>query len=396
MGRNAHCEKRREEATIDGKGVRGGILLTVLWILVIIGTAGLDDSRLGNLRSEYYVEVPESGQSSNKVWEEWDAATELNVPGYWTQALAAGADGIRLAVETAGMDKSAFLFYSDAHRNNSAQVSPALLDYLYRYTPLNKVIFGGDIVNNEPDAETLSDRSIMEYLWQWRAQIRELRHYSVVGNHDDGNTTNNILSSDYVYAYLFAPEEGNEIVRGGNTYYYFDEVSEKTRYLCLDTAYLGFASNEAQQKFVAESLKSTPDGWHIVVVAHIWYEPDYDRYSETPIPVTGLSKDAEALAAVLDSYNARTGEFADCGAWVEFGIGGHVHRDYVGQTGGGIPIILCETDSRTVRSGLECKRGTTSEASVSGIIADYRQGKITVVRIGRGSSFEVPLRSGAG
>ena len=56
----------------------------------------------------------------------------------------------------------------------------------------------------------------------------------------------------YVFKTLFSHEKID-----------FDDICEKTRYLCLDTAYEGVyeISNE-QISFITDSLKNTPDGWH--------------------------------------------------------------------------------------------------------------------------------------
>lgn len=320
-----------------------------------------------------------------------------NIPYYWQAHLNTRVDNIREAMELAGRNKSAFLFYSDAHWDDGGKNAPMLLNYLFKHTPINKTLFGGDIVNVEPTTETLSDRTIMEYLWEWRSQIRDLKQYSVIGNHDDGNATNNIFSSDYVYSFLFAPEEDNRgIVRDADTYYYFDDTREKTRYICLDTAYeSAYTLSTEQEAFIKETLKSTQENYHIVVLSHIWYGPDYDQYSVRPIPLTGLSTTAQSVCNILDNYNARTGDFTDCKAKVEFCIGGHVHRDYVDKTAGGIPIILCECAGLGWRGAFSASVGTISETAVSGIIADYDNDKVSVIRIGRGNSFEVDLTTGS-
>jgi hypothetical protein len=192
-----------------------------------------------------------------------------------------------------------------------------------------------------------------------------------------------------------AAEETPDMVRGDGLYYYVDNPTERTRYLCLDTGFEGLATlSDVQAEFIKASLISTPAGWHIVVVAHVWYAPDYDRYSERPVPLAGLSASATSVAAILDNYNSRAGEFADCGGWVEFCIGGHIHYDHVGKTAGGIPIICCETDSRHTRGIYTATLKTATESAVSGIIADYDADKLTVVRVGRGVSFEVQLSTG--
>ena len=308
------------------------------------------------------------------------------IPSYWQPALDEGVEAINTALANAGYNKSAFLFYSDAHFDYGSRTAPKLLKYLYNHTGMTKTFFGGDIVNSEA-----ADYEAMSYLWEWRNMLKDLpNHHSVVGNHDDGNATNNLFSEQYIYSYLLAAEETTGVVRGKNgLYYYIDNSPEKTRYIFLDTAYKGMTSD--QTAFLKETLIGTKEDWHIVVVAHIWYEPDYDRYNERPVPITGLSQDASIVTAMLDNYNSRLGEYADCKAWVEFCVGGHIHYDYDGTTSTGIPIILVETDSLHLRGNYGYTPDTTTESSVNGIVADYDNHKISVIRIGRGQSREIEV-----
>jgi hypothetical protein len=311
---------------------------------------------------------------------------DTGIPTYWMPALEEGAEAINVALTTAGYNKSAFMFYSDAHLTSGSQMSPKLLKYLYEHTGMTKTFFGGDVVDNES-----TDYDGMKYLWDWRNQLKGLpNHHSVVGNHDDGNATNNLFSEQYVYGYLLSAEETPDIVRDNKgMYYYIDNSPEKTRYIFLDTAYKGM--NSDQIAFLKEALIGTKEGWHIVVISHIWYMPDYDRYNERPIPIVGLSSDASTVTTMLDNYNSRSGDYADCKGWVEFCIGGHIHYDYDATTSTGIPIILVETDSSHTRGNYTYTAETTTEASVNGIIADYDNHKIYIVRIGRGESREVTV-----
>lgn len=305
------------------------------------------------------------------------------VPDYWLEHINERVDNIREVMESVGRNKSSFLWYHDAHWNYNYQMSPVLLKYLYEQAPINKTFFGGDIVHNEPT--TLSDRETMEYLWDWRNAIRDLpNHHSVVGNHDDGNTTNKLFPDSYIYAYLMAAEECPQIVRGGDFYYYMDDACEKTRYLFLDTAYKCYWADDAEQTaFVKEALKSTPAGWHIVAISHVWVQMDY---SVSPAVPGDFSEPAKTFLNIFDAYNARTGEYSSCVGKVEFCIGGHTHIDLDRMTTGGIPVVITETDSRNVRSGLACNAGTITENSVNAIIADYSTNTINVIRIGRGQS----------
>ena len=312
-----------------------------------------------------------------------------NVPDYWQTHLDEKAAQIREAVLTAGRNKSAFFFYSDSHWSNdttyTAKMAPTLLKYLCKNTPINKTNFGGDIVSAEG-----TDVDTMAYLWQWRKLLHGLNHHSVPGNHDDGNKTNNLFSEQYVYGYLLAPEETADIVRGDSgLYYYMDNPAEKNRYLYLDTAYQGVT--DAQQAFVKSALLSTPQGWHIVAIAHLWYYNDYSSY---PPVLNGFDTNAKKLLDMFDSYNARGGEndeYAACGGKVELCIGGHYHLDHAEYTDGGIPVIIVEADALHDRSGTMPSAGTIDEAAVSAVVLDYAAQQVKIIRIGRGADFTVGM-----
>ena len=309
------------------------------------------------------------------------------IPSYWQTHIDEKIALIREAMLAVGANKSAFFFYSDSHWSNAttytAKMAPTLLKYLCKNTPINKTNFGGDIVSAEAaDAET------MAYLWEWRNLLYGLpNHHSVVGNHDDGNATNNLFSENYVYGYLLAPEETADIVRGNEgMYYYIDNPAEKTRYLYLDTAYKGVTGEE--QDFVKSALLSTPENWHIVAISHLWYYNDYTTY---PPVLNGFDTNAKKLLDMFDNFNARKNEFAECTAWVEFCIGGHYHLDHVEHTAGGIPVIIVEADALHDRSGTMPKAGTTDEAAVSAVVADYNTRTIKIIRVGRGADYETTI-----
>lgn len=308
------------------------------------------------------------------------------IPSYWQTHLDERVVDIREAMAVAGWNKSAFLWYHDAHWTYNYQKSPMLLKYLYKHTSINKTFFGGDIVDDEGD-----DSNTMSYLWDWRAAIRDLpNHHSVPGNHDDGNSPDNRWDDAYIYNFLLAAEETSDMIRGDALYYYIDNPSEKTRYICLDTATKdGNILNDAtEEAWLKETLLSTPANWHIVAIAHIWLNVDYDV---NPPVATGFSYGGKICLDMFDAYNARTGDYANCTGKVEFCIGGHSHVDADYTSTGGIPVILTECDCRNVRGEFTCTEGTVTEASVNAIIADYTNGKVNVIRIGRGNSRTVKL-----
>lgn len=315
--------------------------------------------------------------------EESGGVSWATVPDYWQTHIDARVNDTNTAMAAAAGDRSAFLFYTDAHWSHSYQKGPMLLKYLCMNTPIKKVVFGGDIVFDED--------SDMSYLAEWREAVSELPcHHSVPGNHDDGNNPDNRWDDAYVYNFLLAGEETDDIVRSDELYYYIDDTAEKTRYLYLDSATCDgdIAWNTKQQTWVKNALKSTPDGYHIVVIAHIWADADY---TVNPPAAGALGASANVMLGMFDAYNARTGEYSACTGKVEFCIGGHVHVDADYVSDGGIPVILTETESRSVRSGAGCTAGTITESSVSAIVANYAAGVVDVIRVGRGNSRRVSL-----
>lgn len=324
-----------------------------------------------------------NGTSTQTVFDGTSTVSD-DVPAYWKTHLDTRVAEIRSAMSAAGFNKSAFLWYHDSHYSYSYKRSPMLLKYLYRHTPINRTIFGGDIIDTEAD-----DAQTMEYLWDWREAIRDLpNHHSVPGNHDDGNSPDNRWDDFYIYAYLLAAEETPDVVRGDSgLYYYIDAPAERTRYLYLDTATAdgNIINDQVEKDWLVSTLKSTPNEWHIVAVAHIW------RTYDSGFVDNAWGYGGKYCLDQFDAYNARSGPYYGCTGRVEFCVGGHTHVDADHVSDGGIPVILTECDSRHVRSGLACTEGTITEAAVSAIIADYTKRQVSVIRAGRGSSRVVNL-----
>jgi hypothetical protein len=320
------------------------------------------------------------------------------IPAYWQTHLDERVEDIRRAMESAGRNKSAFLWYTDAHWNLNHKKSPTLLKYLYKHTPINKTNFGGDIVQDEPTHDSVDDAVEMSRVYDWREAIRNLpNHHSVVGNHDDGSVVNNRFSEETVYSFLLAAEENNDVVLGDGIYYYIDDKCEKTRYLYLDTAYK--MADTPQIEFVINALDTTPDGWHIVAISHIWHDALWSE--EQGDYIGDYSESASQFLQLFYAYNHRmSGEistiaynFADCNGKFEFCVGGHTHWDYTSYYNDEILVILTETDSTRERVNITAVEGTITENAVNAIVADYNNNTVSVIRIGRGQSRVEELRS---
>lgn len=316
------------------------------------------------------------------------------VPDYWRKELQTKADLIQQAMETAGQNRSAFLWYTDAHWPSNSKMSPAILKYLRKNTPMNKVNFGGDIVG---DPLTFTHENI-KYVYDWRERISDLPdHHSVYGNHDLNHCVTDVRNM--AHAFILAAEQTTDMVVGGDGYYYIDHPTEKTRYLYLSYMVNDQAAMLAQGKFIVDAISGVAEGWHIVAISHRWFQ-----YTSASAPKDGAVPAFEAdILSVFDAYNARKRraasnyfleqDFTEGKGKVEFCIGGHIHVDYDFETDGGIPVIITAADANQERGSDQTTDsdilGTVNESAVFGIVADYNSRIITVVGVGRGTSREI-------
>lgn len=337
-----------------------------------------------------------------KLLEQKETSSGEEVPDYWLEHLSGKADEIQVAMETAGRNKSAFMWYTDAHWPNSSKSSPMLLKFMIDNTPMNKVNFGGDIVG-DPNPYNHAN---VDYVHNWRKLISGIpNHHSVYGNHDLNHRSTDV--STIAYALVLAHEESPDMVVGGDSYYYIDNPSEKTRYLYLSYFTNQTAEMKAQATFIAEALSSTPSGWHIVCIAHRWWQYTRDTSTGNIVIAGGSVPAYEAeILKVFDAYNSRASysasthfasqNFGGAGGKVEFCIGGHTHIDYDFTSTGGIPIVITASDTNQERSSVEDEdsgvKGTTTESAVFGIVANYTTKQLHVIAIGRGTQRTVTLK----
>jgi len=314
---------------------------------------------------------------------------EYGIPEYWLEELDIAVETVRATLATTE-EYSSFLWYTDAHWTKNSRNTVSILQCLQDYTGVDYVNFGGDIVNNY----NVSHDVIIRTLDEWREATLALpNHYSVVGNHD--GDIPELADRNDLYDYLIG-REGEKVSNENNKFcYYVDHKEQKTRYVYLHT---GFGSVSADDlTFLIDTLNSTYEGWHVVMVSHIWFV-----YHSSSNPYDGqIPNYVTPILNLIDSYNARSAgeidydgvvpfDFTNAGARVEFCIGGHTHVDHDLSTDGGIPIILTETNSYFIRGDTK-STNSIDEASVNAIIADYDNRIIHVIRAGRGDSRTIEM-----
>ena len=253
--------------------------------------------------------------------------------------------------------------------------------YLQKYCGVQKVIVGGDIIE---DKAPTAEKAIFE-LETFFKDFDMHDIYSVVGNHDFNNYQQNNLNA------VLSEKEIKNIINSNiykNTFrdnlsFYVDDDNRKCRFLFLNTAYKEYI--EGQISCICNDLISTPQGYRIIVIAHIWVEwnPDERKYY--------TNNGTETILGLLDDYNNRNtfkrGNFREAKAKVILILGGHIHNEYTFKTESGIPVVIRDSDSRK-KSCNHRKfpiEKTPSEQSLSVVLIN-KKNAIRVINIGRGTT----------
>ena len=314
------------------------------------------------------------------------------VPDYWQSYLSGKTVEIDSAINAAEGNRSAFLWYTDAHWANNYKMSPVLLKYLSKNTGMEKTFFGGDI--------TVATSGEIDSLRAWQGLVKDIpNHHSVIGNHD--NQVSELPTAVERGNFFLMPERTGDVVFGtdatnGNNYYYIDNHIEKTRYICLSTGRMWTYKDEVE--WCVNVLNETPKNWHIVIISHLWLNNDYDNGGIITTPESYV----QLYLDLFDDYNHRKSgitnpnsvsyDFTSASAKIEFIMGGHVHKDYDFTTTEGIPVILTECDAWEERDDAStATQGTTTESCVYAIVADYGAKIVKVINVGRGDSRDIAI-----
>ena len=315
------------------------------------------------------------------------------VPDYWFDHLVEKERKAEAAIAEANGDCNAFVFFTDAHWGRNVKKSPALTRHIHEFTPISDVLFGGDVITLHFSTQ---DRALEEgYKFQSAFSFLGTDFHCLYGNHDFNSTAQ--LSEEQVYSYL--QSQMTDVVYGNYYNFYYDKPESKTRIICLDTGryYLQTYYDKLPEtvSFAVEALSSVPAGWHVIMASHIWCDGkkqtdgSYKQF---------LLQFAIDILRVFDAYNARmTGfyiyktrrvpyDFTKAEGKIEFCIGGHTHENHTTSSEGGIPVVIVGSDSFK-----SPQRNTTNEQSVTLVVTDYKNRKLTLSVAGLGADRAIDL-----
>lgn len=325
------------------------------------------------------------------------------VPDYWIEHLVEKEKMGEAAIREAGDSCAVFAFFTDAHWGYNFKHSAALLRHITEFTPVSDVFFGGDVITN------FSNNTVapMQLGLDFQASYSFLgpHFYCVYGNHDNNSAgqpsrTEVHLSEEMVIEYLQSQMTELDKKEGYN--FYFDDPGSKTRFIGLDT---GRYNNSVFRtvapvtaRFLIDALSGVPEGWHVIVVSHIWAE--YKKSEGVEMSV--FTPFYNSFLNIIHDYNARRNgtftyknesveyDFTSSLGHVECCVGGHTHLNSTLFSKDVLPVILVGKDSmkRNNHPGIE---GTLKEQCIALFVFDYKQRKLDLFFVGYGKDQTIGL-----
>ena len=259
----------------------------------------------------------------------------------WESYMQGKCSAIAAQHEKVKANGDSFVFITDAHVPDNNMYSPVLIKRIVDATPVQMVVFGGDVLNwNSVKSSALAR------LRQWHAAFDFTTLYSVRGNHDANDeatlATSATTLTDEEYYWLMLSEVSTQADHP--LYYYHDNTKAKIRYLFLDTDHptTGYMA-QAQATWMKARIMELSSSWSVVVIMHQLFNGNLvtEHAPEEPL---SLDPNAEIICPVLDELYTR------CQASIIGIIAGHCHRDYVSYSSVGYPMITTTCDAGGIRS----------------------------------------------
>jgi len=307
----------------------------------------------------------------------------VKVPTYFEENLSNAIASVKNNVFDAGIDGDSFVFITDVHWQSNSRHSPKLIERIIASTNVGRIMCGGDLIGGGEKSAMIDLMADCVNSFKGIAPF-----YVVYGNHD-GNGIGAPSSSDNFTkgnTYAIAQKSTDTIMNYGDLcYFYFDNQTTKTRYICLDTGGgAAVALSAAQSEWLSGALNTMPSGYHALIFAHIYYEQTNGWHvglQPSELQRTGFMN---SVCTILDTFNTN-----NIDKKVEAMFGGHVHIDCNFSSPGGIPIVLSDCDTRqtfTTDDGTTAKHaiGTVNEQCFDITTINYSTKTIKCVRVGRG------------
>ena len=303
-----------------------------------------------------------------------DRVEVSDIPSYYfdNNYLDGRVEAINSAIAESSGDCGTFIWITDIHwePDLNARKSPLLIKYIVYKTGIKKILNGGDTGNSQVICENA--------ISQLRNAIGSNSVYTVTGNHEIVDATRYESPFERVANELRG--HNSDIVYGDvdQSYFFFDNIDEKIRYVGLSSFGLYF-DGDCEKTYTTEQLKWFKDkalnvetGWTIVVFTHSIY---YVSCANDKLGVGPIG--AEAFIDAIDNYQGK--------GTIACVLIGHTHRDRIHIGNSGIPYIISSCDRYASYNGdINVSRipGTISEQHFEVVVIDKQKRRIKLFSIG--------------
>lgn len=308
----------------------------------------------------------------------------VQLPTYWQNHLDEKTSIIQTNSENCALNGDSFIFFTDYHIENNVGYSHLLMKKIVENTTINRVVFGGDVLNSSPTSE-----EALEKIRKFAERFSYFEMYPVRGNHEYNlnSATSGVqkLEESQIYNYLIKPIENKITKMPNGLFYYQDNTNQKIRYIFVDTkheSYISYPVTEAEIQWLKDRLTELEHDWSVIVFSHQGMSGSWGT-GYTPNAKTII----DAIQSVLDTMSA---------TFVAF-ISGHNHCDtdsnnptynYTYENDFLIISVTCDARQEDTVSGYSQEIGTINEHAFDVFSIDTLNRTIKATRIGRGVDRE--------
>lgn len=307
-----------------------------------------------------------SGSENNEIL---TSKYAVELPNYWEEYMQTKLPDVIAQVRSAAMTGDSFVFFTDYHIEFNSGNSHLLMNRILDNTPLDMVVFGGDIMNGSATkAESYAKCQ------EFAQRFRKLPMFGIRGNHeynlDDGGSASVKFSENDIYNYLIKQSE-RKIKGPGKMYYYVDNEPQKIRYIFLDSknqyGYDDYPMDDAQIAWLTAILSELNDKWKVVIFVHQFMGKSYEDHTWY------VTENGERIENAIAESNT---DATICAI-----ISGHWHEDY-SMKKNGVPYIVTTWDGYYADSNRT--RGTSTELAFDVFTINSSDKTIKTTRIGYG------------
>lgn len=305
------------------------------------------------------------------------------VPSYWLEYMQTKLEELKSKMYSLTGKQDSFVFITDIHVPSNYMHSPSLARYIVANSNISKVVLGGDYTTSN-DSALASCLTIDKYTKLFNGtDLFVLR-----GNHDTNYQGTGKVTDEMFYNVAIKYVE-KFVDTKGRLYFCYDNVSQKLRYIFMDTrddnVFPEYAVTDEQLNWLEEKCSELGSDWSVVVLCHMMFtgKEISTGITELPICANGL-RIKNKIDSIYDTIQAQIVGI----------ISGHCHRDYSIVSEKGYPIIATTTDAGGVQASLYDinypvrEQGTTTEQAFDVFTIDLSNRKIYSTRFGAGVDRE--------